>query len=165
MAFHAGPLRSAIHALKYKNNPALAESLVWLMNEHWPGDLPGQAVLVPVPLAEDRARQRGFNQSEVLARQLARNRNLPVLPRAVQRIRATPPQVGLNASQRRQNVQGAFSADPAQTRDQAVILIDDVCTTGATLGACAEALLQAGARWVWGYTLARAPFAEAELLN
>jgi ComF family protein len=165
LAFHSGPLRAAIHALKYKNSPALAETLAGLMDTHWPDLLPPKGNLVPVPLAADRTRQRGFNQSEVLARHLGQLRHLALKPDVLQRTRNTPPQVGLNASQRRQNMLDAFSADSGRVRDQDFILIDDVCTTGATLGACAKALLEGGARTVWAYTLARAPFTDADLLN
>lgn len=126
LAFHNGPLRAAIHGLKYKNSAALAETLAGLMNTHWPELLPPQGNLVPMPLAADRARQRGFNQSEVLARHLGQLRRLPVLPGVLQRSRNTPPQVGLNASQRRQNMLDAFAADSRRVQDQDFILIDDV---------------------------------------
>jgi ComF family protein len=110
-------------------------------------------------------RERGFNQAELLARQLGYYRGLPVMTNIVKRQKFTRPQVGLNAQQRRNNVAGAFSADPQLIQSGNFILIDDVCTTGATLGACAEALLQSGAHQVWAYTLARAPFAEADHPN
>jgi len=165
LAWHAGPLRTAIHTLKYKRNPTLAETLAGLMTHAWPAQLPSDAALVPVPLAAERVRQRGFNQAEVLARHLSQVRRLAYLPNALSRIRATPSQVGLNAQERQQNMIGAFAANPRLVQDRAIILIDDVCTTGATLGACAETLLQGGARLVWAYTLARAPFADTEFLN
>jgi ComF family protein len=165
MSWHAGPLRTAIHALKYKHNPTLAETLAGLMAHSWPVEIPADAALVPVPLAAERVRQRGFNQAEVLARHLSQSRQLPYLPNALSRVRATPSQVGLNAQERHQNMVGAFEAVPQLVQDRAIILIDDVCTTGATLSACAEALLQGGAQLVWAYTLARASFADAEFLN
>lgn len=163
LAWHTGPLRAAIHALKYKNNPALAESLAKLMSQGWPMVLPAQPVFVPVPLAAERQHQRGFNQSEVLARHLAQARHGALLAEALQRVRATPSQVGLTAQQRRQNMAGAFAVGTRDVNGLNIVLLDDVCTTGATLGACAEALLQSGAKSVWAYTLARAPLADAEL--
>ena len=165
LALHTGPLRTAIHALKYKHNPALAQSLAQLMAHHWPTDLPANAVLMPVPLSTERLHERGFNQAELLARQLGYYRHLKVKTSILERHKFTRPQVGLNAHQRRDNVAGAFSANLQQIQSTTFILIDDVCTTGATLGACAEALLQRGAQQVWAYTLARAPRADTDYPN
>jgi predicted amidophosphoribosyltransferase len=92
----------------------------------------------------------------LLGRALAGLLGLPLLPSAVVRIRETGSQVGLQAGDRWANVDGAFAADPSLVRDQTVLLIDDVHTTGATLAACAYALGQAGARRVVGLTVARA---------
>jgi predicted amidophosphoribosyltransferase len=77
MSWHVGPLRTAIHALEYKHNPTLAETLAGLMAHSWPVEIPADAALVPVPLAAERVRQRGFNQAEVLARHLSQSRQLP----------------------------------------------------------------------------------------
>lgn len=162
LAFHAGPLRQAVHGLKYRHNPPLAEALAGLMAERWPAALPAHAALVPVPLSDDRLRERGFNQAELLARHLGYARRQPMLNKAVRRARSTKPQVGLAAQERRANIAGAFAADPAEVGNADLILIDDVCTTGATLGACAEALLQSGARRVWAYTLGRARLGTAD---
>lgn len=165
LAFHSGTLRKAIHALKYRRNPPLSESCAELMSQGWPESLPADAVLMPVPLSSERMRERGFNQAELLARQLAHKRRLPVESDSLQRHRATRTQVGLNAPQRRDNVAGAFSAEPRRVKALSILLIDDVCTTGATLGACAAALLQSGAKQVWAYTLARARREDADPLS
>jgi len=162
LTFHAGPMRQAIHSLKYRHNPPLAQTLAWLMARQWPPSLPPNAVILPVPLAADRLRQRGFNQAELLARHLAAEKRQPFLGSALRRTRATPSQVGLNAQERRTNVTGAFAADSAKIRGATIILIDDVCTTGATLSACATALLEGGAKNVWAYTLARAKHSHAD---
>lgn len=143
----------------------MAEALAGLMAYHWPAELPTEAVLVPVPLSPEREHERGFNQAGVLARHLSHYRRQLYEPGVLRRTRATRSQVGLNAQQRRQNMLGAFTSQSPLVHDRAFILIDDVCTTGATLGACAQALLQNGARSVWAYTLARAPFDDADLLN
>ncbi len=124
--------------------------------------LPAEAVLAPVPLSAERLRERGYNQAEMLARHLAFRRRQPVRADLLERARATRPQVGLNGAQRWQNVAGAFVADPARVKDQSILVIEDVCTTGASLSACAEALLQNGAKQVWAYTLARARRGEAD---
>ncbi len=113
-------------------------------------------VIVPVPLAEARRRERGFNQAELIARPLGTLRGIPVDPTVLRRSRDTPPQVGLSAARRRENVRDAFAvADPARVADQFVLLVDDVATTGATLRACAEPLKAAGARRVVGLVVAR----------
>ena len=164
LAFHSGPLRKAIHAFKYRNSTPLSEILAGLMARRWPAGLPSDAILMPVPLSSDRRRERGFNQAEVLARQLGGYRRIPISIGGLQRVRSTPSQVGLNGAQRRQNVVGAFSADPFQVKNLELILIDDVCTTGATLGACADVLLQAGAAQVWAYTLTRARYEDDDKL-
>lgn len=165
VAFHSGPLREALHTLKYKRNVPLSEILARIMSDHWPSAFPADVVLMPVPLSLERMKERGFNQAELLARQLAGQRRLPLATLALHRARHTPSQVGLNRAQRLQNVNGAFTADPALVCNHNVILIDDVCTTGATLGACAHALTEAGAAQVWAYTLARARRADAEKLH
>ncbi len=114
--------------------------------------------LVPVPLHSQRLRERGYNQAALLARAVGDVLGVPALPTALVRSRQTRSQVELGAQERRENVRGAFAVPPAAVatiRGQAITLIDDVCTTGATLEACAAALRQAGARSVWGLTLGR----------
>lgn len=112
-------------------------------------------LLVPVPISRTRQRQRGYNQAAMLARALAENVAIPFYPQALHRVRSTPSQVGLDRNARRENVRGAFVADPRWVRGKRVVVVDDVCTSGATLEACAAALYQAGAVSVWGFTLAR----------
>jgi ComF family protein len=165
VAFHGGSLRHALHTLKYRRNVPLSETLAQLMNEHWPIALPADAVLMPVPLSLERRQERGFNQAELLTRQLAWQRRMPLLPQAIKRARHTPSQVGLSRAQRLENVSEAFVADPSLVKGLTVIVVDDVCTTGATLGACAQALMQAGAAQVWAYTLARARRDDADKLH
>lgn len=155
MAFHSESLRNAIHSLKYRRNPALGETLADLMSRYWLADFPDEAVLIPVPLGMERKQARGFNQAEILARGLGARWRRPLIVDGLNRQRETRSQVGLNAQDRKSNVAGAFVAS-AKVKGHSVILIDDVCTTGATLSACAEALLQNGATQVWAYTLARA---------
>jgi competence protein ComFC len=135
------------------------------MHEHWPVDLPADAVLMPVPLSLERRQERGFNQAELLTRQLAWQRKMPMLTNAIRRARHTPSQVGLSRVQRLENVSEAFVADPALVKGLIVIVVDDVCTTGATLGACARVLMEAGAAQVWAYTLARARRDDADKLH
>jgi predicted amidophosphoribosyltransferase len=117
---------------------------------------PPVAALAPVPLAGQRRRSRGYNQSELLARELSRLRGLPVERGLLVRRKATPPQArAAGEAVRRANVEGAFAARPAVRPSGALLLVDDVMTSGATLDACARALLDAGHGPVYALTFAR----------
>lgn len=126
----------------------------------WPRDVVDErAAVVPVPLAPARARERGYNQSELLARRLARCWGVPVWTDCVVRARATTTQTRLTPDERRRNVCGAFRAVPGAVnfRGAHLVLVDDVVTTAATLNECASALHDAGARIVSYVTFGRAP--------
>lgn len=151
-----GALRLAIHALKYKKDIAIAETLSLHLIEIYKEQAWHIDFVTAVPLNRDRFNQRGYNQSALLAYPLALFIRKPYLRMALERTRNTPPQVGLNAAQRRLNVQGAFCADAGRVRGKTALIVDDVTTTGATISACSEALLDAGAKAVYGLTLARA---------
>lgn len=152
----AGPVRAAIHRFKYKGERARAGHLgALLVPLLAPTPAPTDTRLIPVPLSADRRRERGYNQAEELARVLAATSGL-ALDVALTRTRATRPQVGLDRAARRRNVDGAFTWAGAPLAGAAVILIDDVLTTGATAAACAEALKGAGAGRVGLLTVARA---------
>jgi len=151
-----GPLREAIHHLKYRGKTSLAVPLGAFLSARWQADpLPADAI-VPVPLHASRTRERGYNQSTLLAEQLSRASGLPLTESMLKRVRATTPQVTLNAAERKLNVCDAFQASGEVARGRRVLLVDDICTTGATLEACSIALRQAGASSVWAMTLARA---------
>lgn len=152
-----GAVRTAIHRLKYRNGRMLAGPFGQLMAAGWDRLGIEVDVIVPVPLHPQRLRQRGYNQAALLARELARHTGLPSHEGALSRVRHTASQMALDAAARRDNVRGAFRCTDGQLRGRRVLLIDDVCTTGATLDACADALRAAGAIAVWGFTLARAP--------
>ena len=149
------PLDAIIHAFKYSGYFALAEPLGDLLVAAWPRWLAPPQVIVPVPLHAHRLRERGFNQSALLARRLARATGLPLDERAVLRIKHTMPQVGLNPDERHHNVSGAFAADSARVRHRHILLVDDVFTTGATMHAAASSLVESGAATVSAYCLAR----------
>lgn len=154
-----GAMRRVIQAFKYERRRSLGGRLGAVMRAGGATTLRDAACVVPVPLHPWRRFRRGFNQAADLAEQLER----PVV-RALWRVRATSAQAGLTAPQRRRNVRGAFRLSPllpahARRRyveDHIVVLVDDIRTTGATLGECAAVLTAAGAREIRTLTLARA---------
>lgn len=154
--YFEGALREAVHHLKYKGRTALAKPLGNLMAAYWRQHPMPAEVVVAVPLHATRLRERGYNQAALLARELARQVGLTVKEGTLERKRATAPQVDLSAQQRRENVRDAFSCRDDELSGKRVLLVDDVCTTGATLEACAVALRENGARSVQALTLARA---------
>ncbi len=112
-------------------------------------------LLVPVPLHPKRLKERGFNQSEILARELSRHFSLELGPAVLERCRYTTPQVELAASERKINILGAFVCSDPSVKNKNVILVDDVFTTGATMQECAKVLKKSGASEVWGLVIAR----------
>jgi ComF family protein len=141
--------RDLIHRLKYGDRLDLAATLGGWMGRAGRELLADADALLPVPLHWRRLWGRRFNQAAALAKVVAATRTLPVLTGALRRVRATPQQVGLSRSERAVNVQGAFAVTPdgkAAIHDKRLILVDDVLTSGATVDACARALLRAGAR-------------------
>lgn len=151
-----GSVRQAVLQLKYYNVKALAVPLARLMAEYLGRcDLPAD-MLVPVPLHPRRLRERGYNQSSLLAREISRLTDLPVVERALQRRKNTAPQARTaSVNDRKVNMRGAFSCRGKLVAGKRILLIDDVCTSGATLDACARAAKAGGATAVWGLTLAR----------
>ena len=140
--------RTLVHALKYGDRLDLAPTLGrWMVQAGGP-ILTEADALVPVPLHWRRLWARRFNQSAALAEVIAAQVKLPVAHAALTRVKATRQQVGLTASERALNVQGAFRVRPearTEVKDRRLVLIDDVLTSGATIDACARALLRAGA--------------------
>jgi len=153
-----GPLRQAIHRLKYRHDIALGEALSHYLTELY--QLMGWTVdiVIPVPLSHSRQVERGYNQSALLALPFALSCGLSFQPKAIQRIRNTRSQVGLHAHERIENVNGAFSAKKDIVYGKTILLVDDVTTTGATISSSAQALVEAGAKAVYGITLARSSF-------
>jgi ComF family protein len=148
---YEGALREILQAFKYERRRSLARPLAALMTSPGADVLRGADFVVPVPLHMFRQYARGFNQAAELARHLER----PVL-HALRRTRATRTQTDLPEAQRHANVRGAFAVRGRVPRNTVLVVVDDVSTTGATLDACAQVLLDAGAREVRGLTAARA---------
>jgi len=153
---YEGVLRELIHIFKYGRVRTMAAPLTDLLMTAFPRDERLDAI-VPVPLHWRRRWQRGFNQSEVIARAVARRTGLPLLD-GLSRVRATTTQAGLSHSRRRRNVASAFRARRMAgggLKGRRILLIDDVMTTGSTAAACASALKRAGAARVVLLTVAR----------
>lgn len=158
---YAGPLRYAVHALKYRGVELLGEPLGNYLANRVVSDglLPPDTLkqiqgVVPLPLHLARERSRGFNQAALLSAPVAEIMGVPLIPQAVRRVRKAPAQVGLSPKARRQNVrEGMFAAEPREVKGKTVLLIDDVFTTGATVSACSHALKEAGAVSVYVVTL------------
>lgn len=155
----AGPVRHALHDLKYAGERRLAEPLGRAVARRWRRVGVGADLVVPVPVHANRERQRGYDQAALIAAVAARELRLPVA-RALERGRATIAQFELGRDQRAANVAGAFrvrdgAEAAAAVRGRWILLVDDVVTTGSTLAACATALERAGAAAVSAITVAR----------
>ncbi len=149
-------LKKAIHIFKYKYVFELGEPLGGLLIKVLRKvSLPCKFLLVPVPLHKKRLKERGFNQAEILANEVAKGFGAQVA-NILCRNRNTIPQVDLDEKERQKNVQGVFSClEHSKIKNQNIILIDDVLTTGATMGECARVLKESGAKEVWGSVLAK----------
>lgn len=150
------PVQNGLHTIKYRRNIGLGESLAVQMVDfvralHWPVE-----ILIPVPLGKKRLKDRGYNQVGLVARPLAYQMKWSYEPAALWKTRETRSQVGLTVSQRRQNVDNAYQADPRIVNQRSILIMDDVATTGSTILACTQALLSAGAKEVYVLTIARA---------
>lgn len=150
-----------VHALKYGGWMKVAEPMgVRMARTEWPADVVAErTALIPVPLARERERERGYNQSELLARVIGTSWSVPVRTDVLHRRRKTKTQTRLTPGERLANVAGAFVAAPGSgptLRGAHLVLIDDVITTASTLNACAEVLYEAGARIISYVTFGRA---------
>lgn len=150
------PIQNGLHTIKYRGNISLGEALAQQMVDflgslQWNVD-----ILIPVPLGKKRLEERGYNQVALVAQPLAYQSGIRYAPEALWKARETRSQVGLNVHQRYENVHHAYRADPLVVRHKSILLMDDVATTGSTISACTDALMEAGARDVYAITIARA---------
>lgn len=152
---YKGPMKDAIHLLKYRFVSDLVDSLTDIFIKDYPKDLYRFDYLIPVPLHKKRERQRGFNQSLLLAKSLAKKLNIPVSTNVLARNRYTVPQVDLKGKDRHNNLEKAFSCiSDDHIRGKSIGLVDDVATTRTTLMECAKELKKQGAKSVFGLVLA-----------
>ena len=150
-----GPVREAIHALKYRGVRTAADGLSVLMADYLDRNPVSVDALVPVPLHPRRLRSRGYNQSALLARGIGKRLGFPVRETILYRAIDSRPQVEAQSrDERRANVSGSFDCREDAT-GTSILLVDDVATTASTLSACASALKDAGASGVYALTLAR----------
>lgn len=156
--YREGPLKEAIHSFKYNRIKGLVHPLSELLIMRLSAGFPtGDLVLTCVPLHYARLAERGFNQAELLARELAKYFGLDFYPQMLTRKKKTKPQVEFSGDERRKNILEAFETgrEADKAKNQTVLIVDDIATTGATLNECAKVLRRAGARQVWGVVIAR----------
>lgn len=154
IAEYNGVLLEAIHKLKYNAKTFLAKPLGLFMAEGLP--LNNYNIIVPVPLHKKRLKERGFNQSLLLAKEISKKHKIPIDYLNLKRTRFTEPQINLKGEERLKNVRGAFEVEDGKIfKNKNILLIDDVYTTGATIKECSNVLKKTGAKNVFALTLAR----------
>ncbi|OQX71378.1 hypothetical protein B6D52_01705 [Candidatus Parcubacteria bacterium 4484_255] len=155
-------VKKIIKAFKYppyiKSLKKVLSSILITAIQKFPNDISyfkkNNFALIPIPLSRLKLAQRGFNQSELLAIELSQKLSLKYQPRLLKKIKNTKSQTNLSAEQRKANVQGVFSVKNNNCPSN-IILVDDICTTGATLQAASHALRQAGAKEIWAFVIAK----------
>ncbi len=150
-----GQIREALHHLKYDNDLGIAEILgkkcaEYISNNQWEIDL-----VIPVPLGKERRKERGYNQAAMIAYPLSIYCNIFYNSKCLSRQKETTTQVEFSADRRRQNVKDAFIAEGKVVKGKNVLVVDDIITTGSTIDECASALINAGAKNVYGLSVAR----------
>jgi competence protein ComFC len=151
-----GLIREAIHQYKYQNLRSLSEIFNLFLKNYWIENSFPVDLVIPVPLHAKRLKERGYNQSYLLAAAFGKVFHLPVLSDELTRIKYFMPQAQTTSvEERRKNLNKAFTCRDDRVKEKLVLLMDDVCTSGSTLDSCAEALKSAGAKTVRGLVLAR----------
>jgi len=151
-----GIVRQAVHELKYRNVQSVSGCLAGFMSHYFLENGMSGDILVPVPLHDKRLRQRGYNQSNLLAEELSLQISVAINPTLVKRVRNTGPQArSAGVYERKANMENTFICTSGEAAGRDIVIVDDVCTSGATLESCAATLRAAGAKHVLGFTLAR----------
>lgn len=151
-------IRELIYRLKYNRLQIIAEFFSQCLAEYFRRfniHFPKSVILIPMPLHRSRERARGFNQASLIVNHLAQELGLMVVEKALVRLKNTKPQTGLNRDERGKNVIGAFGVkNHLAVKGKDILLLDDVLTTGFTMNEAARVLKEAGAKRVWGVTVA-----------
>lgn len=151
-SLYDGTLKKAINLLKYYGIKRLSKPLSDFLLL---GDIPASDAVIPVPLHEKRLRHREFNQSALIANNIAKRCEIPLLLDCLKKTKDTPHQVGLHSQERRKNIKGAFTVKKSHMiTGKSILLIDDVITTGATIRECSRVLAQSGTGDIYVMTLA-----------
>lgn len=146
--------KKIIHELKYRGYFAVAPTLAEIITQNIKAEGIRFDLVAPAPISKKRLRQRGYNQSEEIAKRIVEISNKKLLV-GLKKIKETKPQVGLKKKDREKNLIGAFTYLGPDITGKRILLVDDVKTTGATLSACAAELKKAGAKEVWGVVFAK----------
>lgn len=150
---------SLIYKLKYGNARYLAKPLAYIMFDKIKNSNINFDVIVPVPICDKRLKERGYNQSLLIAEHLAKLTNKPLLEKSLIRVKDTDTQTNLTRKERNENLKDAFKVTKRKDiKDKNILLIDDVLTTGATVNNCCYKMLNAGAKSVFVATVARTPY-------
>ena len=154
--WYSDKIVAKVHQFKYENAKYLAQPFANLMFKKWQEQNIDFDYIIPVPICDKRLKARGYNQSELLANEFSKLINKPILKDYLKRIKETQTQVELDKQERAENLKDAFQmVKRAGIRNKTILLIDDVCTTGATANECAKKILSAGAKKVYVMTFAR----------
>jgi len=154
---YTGPVKKSMALFKYKNKRYVWDELYDLLAEHCRKNLGEKFdLIIPVPLYQRKLKERGYNQAEILAQNLARRLKLPLGRDILTKIKDTPAQAKLGYIDRRKNLKGSFAVKGSFTGGEKVLLVDDVFTTGATAQECTRTLLLAGVDKVYVITMATA---------
>jgi ComF family protein len=160
VASYEGILQNVLHRFKYGGDTSTGEALGEIMaNFSWPlFEIKDYSMIIPVPLHVKRLRERGFNQALILAKVIAKQHRLKLDYLSFKRTKLTPPQTTLGRHARQDNVKGVFTVvHPEKLRQEKIILVDDVYTTGSTLIECAQTLKEAEVAAIAVLTMARTP--------
>lgn len=154
---YSDEVRNKIQNFKFRNNKFLGKPFAEYMADCYKSNNYDCDLIVPVPVHITRLKERGYNQSEILAEHISKILNLPLDTTSLQKIKKTENQVDLDFKERKANLSGAFKVmDKSKIKGKKILLVDDVFTTGSTLDACCDVLFKAGAKAVFGLTLAHA---------
>jgi len=149
------PIKEAVHQIKYRLIRDEIKTFTDLMLQNLPNNFQKFDLIIPIPLHPKKLKERGFNQSEEIAKIISQNKNIPLLIKPLIRIKPTKPQFNLKSEERKINIKDAFSCNnPGEITNKRILLIDDVATTYSTLNEAAYILKKSGASFVWSLTLA-----------